>query len=228
MIDDQGFQCPSHPAAGKFRPLGCCGGGVLAPPVPAVITPVTPDPHQQRRGAVAERLVGEGPGDRASRGGPRAARAAPRILLGEPALKHRPFGQEPLTDSDQAEFLQAREGRQIGAVEGSVGHVEVFLMASVRTSIIGRPRRLSRHRRAHPGTPDLPPRVRRAANHFHWHGDAFTDGQLIDTITPRHGNTKTETKRRRREPVWTPRSIPGIGARSGPTPASGPRGTGTR
>ncbi|RRR16989.1 hypothetical protein DS079_16735, partial [Brachybacterium paraconglomeratum] len=32
------------------------------------------------------------------------------------------------------------------------GHVEVFQMASVRTSIIGRPRRLSRHRRAHPVT----------------------------------------------------------------------------
>lgn len=47
------------------------------------------------------------------------------------------------------------------------------------------------------------------ANHFHWHGDAFTDGQLIDTITPRHGNTKTETKRRRREPVWNPEKHPG-------------------
>lgn len=47
------------------------------------------------------------------------------------------------------------------------------------------------------------------ANHFHWHGDAFTDGQLIDTITPRHGNTKTETKRRRREPVWSPEKHPG-------------------
>lgn len=47
------------------------------------------------------------------------------------------------------------------------------------------------------------------ANHFHWHGDAFDDGQLIDTITPRHGNTKTESKRRRREPVWDPMEHPG-------------------
>lgn len=47
------------------------------------------------------------------------------------------------------------------------------------------------------------------ANHFHWNGDAFSDGQLIDTITPRHGNTKTETKRRRREPIWTPEEHPG-------------------
>lgn len=47
------------------------------------------------------------------------------------------------------------------------------------------------------------------ANHFHWNGDAFTDGQLIDTITPRHGNSKTETKRRRREPVWDAEEYPG-------------------
>lgn len=40
------------------------------------------------------------------------------------------------------------------------------------------------------------------ANHFHWSGDAFTVGQLIDTITPRHGSTKTETRRRCRESAW--------------------------
>ncbi|MBP2409908.1 IS1634 family transposase [Brachybacterium fresconis] len=47
------------------------------------------------------------------------------------------------------------------------------------------------------------------ANHFHWNGDAFSDGQLIDTITPRHGSTKTETKRRRKEPVWDAKEHPG-------------------
>ena len=47
------------------------------------------------------------------------------------------------------------------------------------------------------------------AHHFHWNGDAFTDGQLIDTITPRHGNTKTDTKQRRREPVWDSQEHPG-------------------
>ncbi|MFC5317583.1 MULTISPECIES: IS1634 family transposase [Brachybacterium] len=47
------------------------------------------------------------------------------------------------------------------------------------------------------------------ANHFHWNGDAFSDGQLIDTITPRHGSTKTESKRRRREPVWDAQEHPG-------------------
>ena len=47
------------------------------------------------------------------------------------------------------------------------------------------------------------------ANHFHWNGDAFTDGQLIDTVTPKHGNTKTVSKRRRKEPVWEPKTHPG-------------------
>src|SRR5699024_10572197 len=47
------------------------------------------------------------------------------------------------------------------------------------------------------------------ANHFHWNGDAFEDGQLIDTITPRHGSTKTETKRRRKEPAWEAEEYPG-------------------
>ena len=31
------------------------------------------------------------------------------------------------------------------------------------------------------------------ASHFRWHGDAFTDGQVIDTLTPRRGrNTDNE------------------------------------
>ncbi|MFC5330891.1 hypothetical protein ACFPJ7_18315, partial [Brachybacterium fresconis] len=65
------------------------------------------------------------------------------------------------------------------------------------------------------------------ANHFHWNGDAFEDGQLIDTITPRHGNTKTETKRGRKEPVWGRRRIRGTGERYGPTPRSVRRETDT-
>ncbi|MGL5930244.1 MAG: IS1634 family transposase [Dermatophilaceae bacterium] len=45
------------------------------------------------------------------------------------------------------------------------------------------------------------------ASHFHWHGDAFTDGQHIDTITPRVA-TRTAAavndQRKRAEPVWDP------------------------
>ncbi|APX02262.1 IS1634 family transposase [Arthrobacter sp. QXT-31] len=47
------------------------------------------------------------------------------------------------------------------------------------------------------------------ASHFRWHGDAFTDGQLIDTITPRTGHTKENNPDLRAEPVWDPATNPG-------------------
>ena len=42
------------------------------------------------------------------------------------------------------------------------------------------------------------------ASHFHWNGDVFTDGQIIDTVTPRHANTKVNDTSKRAEPVWNP------------------------
>ena len=45
--------------------------------------------------------------------------------------------------------------------------------------------------------------------HFHWHGDAFTDGQVIDTITPRRGSRSERDKSRKAEPVWDPHTHPG-------------------
>uniref|UniRef100_UPI00356A4D63 IS1634 family transposase n=1 Tax=Mycobacterium marinum TaxID=1781 RepID=UPI00356A4D63 len=39
-------------------------------------------------------------------------------------------------------------------------------------------------------------------SHFHWNGDVFTDGQIIDTVTPRHGNTTVNDTKLRAEPVW--------------------------
>lgn len=46
-------------------------------------------------------------------------------------------------------------------------------------------------------------------SHFHWNGDIFTDGQLIDTVTPRHGNTTVNNTALRAEPVWDPEQHPG-------------------
>ena len=40
-------------------------------------------------------------------------------------------------------------------------------------------------------------------------GDAFTDGQLIDTITPRKGFRSERDKSRKAEPVWDPGTHPG-------------------
>ncbi len=40
-------------------------------------------------------------------------------------------------------------------------------------------------------------------SHFRWHGDAFTNGQVIDTITPRTGRHKSENNTDlRAEPAW--------------------------
>jgi hypothetical protein len=44
-------------------------------------------------------------------------------------------------------------------------------------------------------------------SHFRWHGTAFTDGQVIDTITPRDQRgtaVKTSDPKVRAEPIWDP------------------------
>ncbi|WP_167148177.1 IS1634 family transposase, partial [Actinomyces sp. ZJ308] len=45
--------------------------------------------------------------------------------------------------------------------------------------------------------------------HFHWAGDAFTDGQLIDTITPKRGSNTERDRSLRAEPIWDPVKYPG-------------------
>ncbi|MFY1673876.1 IS1634 family transposase [Plantactinospora sp. WMMB334] len=47
------------------------------------------------------------------------------------------------------------------------------------------------------------------ASHFHWHGDAFTDGQVIDTITPKTGQHNENDQAVRAEPLWNPHTHPG-------------------
>jgi len=48
------------------------------------------------------------------------------------------------------------------------------------------------------------------ASHFRWHGDAFTNGQIIDTLTPRHAGRKGENDPLvKAEPVWDPSEHPG-------------------
>ena len=53
-----------------------------------------------------------------------------------------------LAHDNQTQLVQAAERREVRGREGSVRHVEVFLDGGVRTSILGRPRPLPRHRRA--------------------------------------------------------------------------------
>jgi hypothetical protein len=46
-------------------------------------------------------------------------------------------------------------------------------------------------------------------SHFRWHGDAFVDGQVIDTITPRTGHKIENDPRRKAEPAWDRAQHPG-------------------
>jgi hypothetical protein len=41
-------------------------------------------------------------------------------------------------------------------------------------------------------------------SHFRWHGDAFVDGQVIDTVTPKIGANADNDPLKRVEPVWDP------------------------
>jgi Transposase DDE domain len=46
------------------------------------------------------------------------------------------------------------------------------------------------------------------AKHFHWHGNVFTDGQVIDTITMRSTAPDPQRIKTRAEPVWDPAEHP--------------------
>lgn len=41
-------------------------------------------------------------------------------------------------------------------------------------------------------------------SHFRWHGDAFTEGQIIDTITPKTARIVENDPNLKAEPVWDP------------------------
>lgn len=59
-------------------------------------------------------------------------------------------------------------------------------------------------------------------SHVHWHGNAFADGQVIDTVTPRRAGTMVNNTKVKAEPVWTADSHPKGGGPSGNTALPGP------
>jgi hypothetical protein len=46
-------------------------------------------------------------------------------------------------------------------------------------------------------------------SHFRWHGEAFTDGQLVDTVTPKTGRNSDNDPLKRAEPLWNREQHPG-------------------
>lgn len=92
--------------------------------------------------------MGETPHDRVTRCPLAAAAVAPPVGCDDAAGQDGPFRLDALPGDLKSEVVQTGEGGQVRRGEGSVGHVEVFPMGSVRTSILGRPRPLSGHRHA--------------------------------------------------------------------------------
>ena len=45
-------------------------------------------------------------------------------------------------------------------------------------------------------------------SHFRWHGDAFTGGQVIDTVTPKTGRNRDNNPALRAEPAWDRKDHP--------------------
>jgi len=45
-------------------------------------------------------------------------------------------------------------------------------------------------------------------SHFRWHGDYFTDGQIVDTITPKDARVIENDRLKKTEPVWNPDTHP--------------------
>lgn len=100
--------------------------------------------------------MGQLPGDRVTRGPLAATAPAPLIGFNDLTREDRAVGLEALASDDEAEFVEAAERGEIrvgepgrAIADGSVRHTSrSFRMASVGTSILGRPRRLSRDRHA--------------------------------------------------------------------------------
>ena len=136
VVDHDRGQCPPDPAARDLRPRRRRLRRVLPPGAPAVATPVAAHSHQQRRRPVPERLMRERPRDRVTRHALRTALPAPRVVIDDTALKHCPVWLEQLSNSLEAELVEAAECGQVRGRERRVVHVEVFRMGSVGTSIL--------------------------------------------------------------------------------------------
>lgn len=118
---------------------------------------VAADRDLQHSGTPSQRFVGQPPLHRSPRGPFTAAASTPTVELHDPTGEDGPIGLQTLPRDLEAKLVEPAEGRQVRTGEagssGNIGHVEVFQMGSVRTSIIGRPRPLSGQRRAGPTTP---------------------------------------------------------------------------
>ena len=107
--------------------------------------PVAAHAHVQNRGTPPAGLVRQEPDHRVMANALAPAALAPPILSNNAACQHCMVWLNALAGHFQAKVIQARERAQVGAIKGSIGHVEVFRMDGVGISIIERPRPLPGH-----------------------------------------------------------------------------------
>ena len=119
--------------------------GGVAPHVSTLLAAVAVHAHVQDRGAPPVRLVRQAPDHRVTTNALTSAASTPPVLTSNTARQHCMVWPNALARHLQPQAIQAREGAQIRAIKGSIGHVEVFQMDGVGTPIIGRPRPLPGH-----------------------------------------------------------------------------------
>jgi len=87
----------------------------------------------------------QAPDHRVTRNALAPAASTPPVLTSNTACQHCMVCLNALTRHLQPQAIQASERAQVGAIKGSIGHVEVFQMDGVAISIIERPRPLTGH-----------------------------------------------------------------------------------
>jgi len=90
-----------------------------------------------RGGSAAERFMRECAGVGAQRATPATTGPTPVVGIGNAAFERGSVGVDVLTRDRQAQGIEIAKRRQIWRGKGSVEQVEVFLMVSVTTSILG-------------------------------------------------------------------------------------------
>ena len=90
-----------------------------------------------------------------------AADPAPRIILSQTAFQNRLVPADLLTGDPQPEGIELAEAIEVRTGESRLGHVEVFRVEGVGTSIFGRPRLLSVDRHARPAPRTCPYTLKR-------------------------------------------------------------------
>lgn len=143
VCDHDPFRRPPQPGARELRAWLRRGAGVLAPHVSAVGTAVAAHYNSQHGRSPAQRLVGQPPDHGVTSSAFAAAPSAPLIWFHHAAREDRTIRFTSLSGHAQTEAVESSEGGQVRAAEGgrrgSVGHVEVFRMDGVGTSVVGRP-----------------------------------------------------------------------------------------